>query len=61
VGEKVKPRHLVRNHLVKDMFLNQGRKAGPMRDRREKRLKSHRNLKAEDFEDDFPEEVDDLS
>lgn len=53
MGDKIKPRHgrQPRNHMVKDMFLIQGAKSVPMRDRRERRLKDHRNTKIEDFED----------
>lgn len=58
MGDKIKPRQIAkpRNHMVKDMFLIQGAKGGPMRDRRERRPKDHRNTKIEDFEDDWDEE-----
>jgi len=58
MGSKVKPRHVAaaRNHLVKDMFLIQGTKGGPMRDRRDRRPKNRKHTD-DDYETDY-EDVD---
>ena len=58
MGNKIKPRQvaLPRNHMVKDMFLIQGSKSGPMKDKRERR--ASKKIDYRDYQEDWDDEED---